>query len=86
MSVPKWRLARFLGATRRRRPALLRRLAAPLLLGGLLAAAVGILAGDVSTLAKAAGAFAAGLVAMFAGRSRGILSSKRAARRAPAAA
>jgi hypothetical protein len=86
MSVLKRRLVRFLRASRGRGPVLLLRLAAPLLLGSLLAAAVGILAADSSTLAKAAGGFAAGLAALIAGRFRGAQSSRRDARRAPAAA
>lgn len=59
MSVPKPLLQRLLG-----------RLAVPLVFGGLVAAAVGILAGgDPSTLAKAGGAIAAGMAAWIAGRT-----------------
>jgi hypothetical protein len=48
----------------------LRRIAAVLVLGGLLAGAVGILARDPNMLAKSAAALAAGLGALIVGRVR----------------
>jgi hypothetical protein len=48
----------------------LRRIAAVLVLGGVLAGAVGILARDPDMLAKSAAALAAGLGALLVGRAR----------------
>lgn len=74
MSVPKPLFRRLLGL-----------LAVPLVCGGLIAAAAGLLAGgDPSTLVKAGGAIVAGVAAGFAGRAEARRPAQRPRRAAAA--
>jgi hypothetical protein len=86
MSGPKLPLAWFRRAMREYVATLLLRLAIPVVLGSILAGAVGMLAGDSSVLAKAAAGFGAGVAALIAGRFSDARIRKRSDRRAPIAA